>query len=275
MLSDTGIRKPTSMKYEPGHIDGLTYISNFLTQEEHDKLLDIIDSNPFSTAIHRRQQFYGETYYHTTHDLPAIQPTFSKEPQLQEVENEEEEEKEEREQNLIVENLPISQMRWVIDKILARKEQFFGNDPANFPTQCLVNEYVRNMGIASHYDDDKAFGDVIALISLVNPVYMTMRLPKEQTNKCLEILDEKKYFLEPGSLLILHGDARYRWRHGIQKTKHIQNPFTGEMIHRTENFRRVSVTIRKLLDGRKQSAKIAEASAEAIENAGISTANRM
>jgi alkylated DNA repair dioxygenase AlkB len=231
-------------------LDGFTYMPEFLTVEEHDQLLKIIDGNPFSNAIHRRQQFYGETYYHTTHDLPSIQPLFDASTALQ---TEQQEEKEEVESNL-----PLAHFQWLIEKILARKENFFGNDPSNFPTQALVNEYVRNMGIASHYDDAEAFGDVIAMVSLGDPVFMTMRLPKECTNKCLELVDEKKCFIEARSLLVLQRDARYKWRHGIQKTKNLIHPETGEKIHRGKEFRRVSITIRKLLDGRKQSKVAAE-----------------
>ena len=34
----------------------------------------IIDSNPFSTSIQRRQQFYGKVYYHTLMDCKELQP---------------------------------------------------------------------------------------------------------------------------------------------------------------------------------------------------------
>lgn len=41
-------------------IPGLVYIPDFITEAEQDELIQLIDSQPFSTAIHRRQQFYGE-----------------------------------------------------------------------------------------------------------------------------------------------------------------------------------------------------------------------
>eukprot|EP00494_Astrolonche_serrata_P025811 UN26072 len=55
-------------------IEGLYYDPNFLTKVEQKELIDIIDSNPFQKFIRRRQQFYGKTYYHTTHNLSGIQP---------------------------------------------------------------------------------------------------------------------------------------------------------------------------------------------------------
>lgn len=208
-------------------IDGLTYVRDFLTQEEHDKLVSIIDSNPYSDAIHRRQQFYGETYYHTTPTISSIQPQkdFEKSGAL-----------------------PMYHMDWLVDKII-RETDIFKHDP---PTQCLVNEYVRNQGIASHFDDPEAFGPIIASISLVNPIYFTLKLPKEPTNSCADILDMTQLYLEPRSLLIMQRDARFKWRHGITKAKRIIDPVTQEEIYRGDSYRRISITIRHLLDGRKR-----------------------
>jgi len=210
-------------------VEGLVYIPNFLTQEEHDRLLELIDGNEFSTVIHRRQQFYGETYYHTTHNLARIQPVDAKDGEIYH---------------------PIEQMKWLIDKLI--ENGVFTHDGDSYPTQCLVNEYVRNMGIASHFDDTEAFGDVIAAISLGDPIYMTMKLPKEHSNSCQDILDEKNIFIEPRSLFVMKGASRNAWRHGIRKAKRFHHPVTGEVIVRDMSYRRVSITIRKLLDGRKR-----------------------
>jgi len=64
----------TLPRVHPSTIAGLHYVSNFLSQHEQNRIMDIIDSRPFANAIHRRQQFYGETYYHTTHHLAVAQP---------------------------------------------------------------------------------------------------------------------------------------------------------------------------------------------------------
>lgn len=42
-------------------IQGLLYFPNFLSVEEEQILLQQLDSNPYSSVISRRQQFYGET----------------------------------------------------------------------------------------------------------------------------------------------------------------------------------------------------------------------
>lgn len=143
-------------------------------------------------------------------------------------------------------------MQSLIDKLMAC--QVFGSDPEQSPTQCLVNEYVRNQGISSHFDDSSAFGDVIASISLIDPIYMTLKRPVTLgSNECQDIIHETKIYLEPRSLLILKDDARTLWRHGITKAKIIEHPVTRTRLRRNEHYRRLSITIRKVLAGRKKS----------------------
>ena len=57
-------------------ISGFRYYQNFLTDDDVTKIMNILDSNPWRNAVRRRQQFYGEIYYHTIHDVAEIQPTF-------------------------------------------------------------------------------------------------------------------------------------------------------------------------------------------------------
>lgn len=47
-------------------------------------------------------------------------------------------------------------------------------------------------------------------ISLLSPVYMTFKKPREATNQCQDILAETKVLLEPRSCLIMSGESRYR-----------------------------------------------------------------
>lgn len=229
-------------------IPGLVYIPNFLSAEEHDKLVDLINSNPFCHIIGRRQQFYGETYYHTTHNDPRLQPK-SKE-------------------NDTVHKLSMDPMDWLVKKIQDLPElNLFNPDEDELPTQCLVNEYVDKFGISSHFDDPLAFGSTIASVSLGEPIYFTMKKPKIRTNACLDIEKEIKVFLEPRSLLILQGDSRYKWRHGITKARLIRDPITQELVRRRDDtYRRLSITIRKLLDGRKRSTVFAEPDEKTDDN---------
>jgi alkylated DNA repair dioxygenase AlkB len=189
-------------------IPGLHYIPNFLTQNEHDKALDIIKSNPFVNVVQRRQQFYGNTS----------------------------------------ETLPIEQFQWILDKLYAAKildyvpDGVFELDRSNEPTQLLVTEYVKNQGIGYHIEDSKYFGDVIVTLSFLNPIYISFK--KEKTSE-----QEEKLLLEPKSMLVLKGDARYSWFHGIMRNREMILP-DGKVVPRDENYLRYSITIRRVLDER-------------------------
>uniref|UniRef100_A0A7S4AF13 Alpha-ketoglutarate-dependent dioxygenase AlkB-like domain-containing protein n=1 Tax=Pseudo-nitzschia australis TaxID=44445 RepID=A0A7S4AF13_9STRA len=152
------------------------------------------------------------------------------------------------------------------------------------------------MEIASHFEDFDAFGPVILTISLISPLYMTLKKPttaptivepgsnsdsnNNNNNACDSYDDVVKILLEPGSLLILKDDARFKYRHGIGKYKWIdipppknqywqseddesspsENPeallpttaASVTRIKRGDSYRRVSLTIRHLLSTRRK-----------------------
>jgi alkylated DNA repair dioxygenase AlkB len=78
------------------------------------------------------------------------------------------------------------------------------------PDQLIVNEYEPGQGIASHTDCEPCFDAVIASISLGSVCVMDLTSPEGSIHE---------FLLEPGSLLVLDGDARYRWKHGIRPRK--------------------------------------------------------
>jgi len=100
------------------------------------------------------------------------------------------------------------------------------------PDQAIVNEYAPGQGIASHIDCVPCFDDVVISLSLAAPVVMDLK----QKEQLVPIL------LEPRSLLVLRGEARYHWTHGIAK-RH-QDSINGSVIARE---RRLSVTFRNVI----------------------------
>ena len=82
------------------------------------------------------------------------------------------------------------------------------------PERARASRYRNNQGIASHFEDFDAFGDIILTISLINPLYMTLKKPVVRSNACSDYLDVQKILLEPGSLLVMQGAARNDYRHG-------------------------------------------------------------
>ncbi len=104
------------------------------------------------------------------------------------------------------------------------------------PDQVIINEYQPGQGIAPHIDCIPCFGDTIASLSLESSC--SMHFSHEKTQQKTE------QFLEPRSLLVLSGAARYEWQHGIAPRK--TDKIGGHTISRQ---RRLSLTFRNVLLG--------------------------
>jgi len=100
--------------------------------------------------------------------------------------------------------------------------------------QMIVNEYIPGQGIAHHIDCEPCFDGVIASFSLNSTCVMSFIHVETKT--------EKQILLEPNSLLIMSGEARYDWKHGIPARKN--DTYDGK---RYQRGRRVSVTFRKVI----------------------------
>ena len=98
--------------------------------------------------------------------------------------------------------------------------------------QVIVNEYQPGQGIASHVDSF-AFGDCIASLSLLSACIM--RFDHLKTGEKQELV------LQPRSLLILQGEARRDWKHGIAARK-------SDVIDGAKKLRsrRLSLTFRQV-----------------------------
>jgi len=97
------------------------------------------------------------------------------------------------------------------------------------PDQMIVNEYLPGQGIALHIDRASCFGETIAILSLDSRVVMDLVHAKSR--------ESSKALLEPCSLLVLKGPARYEWKHGIAARK--TDRFQGNSLRRK---RRISLT---------------------------------
>ena len=96
------------------------------------------------------------------------------------------------------------------------------------PDQVIINEYEPGQGIAPHVDCEPCFGHRIFSVSLGGPTVMHFSHPEHETVQVL---------LEPRSLMMIYGEARYNWKHGIPARK------SDNGVLRT---RRVSLTLRKV-----------------------------
>ena len=121
--------------------------------------------------------------------------------------------------------------KWL--KVLSDKLQKEGYTP-EVPDQVIVNEYRPGQGISSHIDCAPCFEDTIVSLSLGSGCVMDF------THK-----SEKKkipVWLAPRSLVVLSGEARNTWLHGISARK--SDVWDGQ---KHERKRRVSLTFRKVI----------------------------
>jgi alkylated DNA repair dioxygenase AlkB len=99
--------------------------------------------------------------------------------------------------------------------------------------QLIINEYLPGQGIAPHVDSLAVFGEEIASLSLLSPCVLLLR--SVDSDEVIPLL------LEPGDLLVLRGEARSKWKHGITARK--KDRIYGRDIVRQ---RRLSLTFRTL-----------------------------
>ncbi|MCI4664540.1 MAG: alpha-ketoglutarate-dependent dioxygenase AlkB [Neomegalonema sp.] len=101
------------------------------------------------------------------------------------------------------------------------------------PDQVIVNEYLPGQGIAPHVDCRPCFGDAIASLTLISGCEMAFQNLSSSARVAV--------FLAPRALLILTGEARHCWTHGIAARK--SDHADGNRIWRG---RRISLTFRQV-----------------------------
>lgn len=105
---------------------------------------------------------------------------------------------------------------------------------SELPDQLIINEYEPGQGIANHVDCEPCFSDTIISISLGSSCIMDFI--NLSTKQKVEVM------LESGSLVVLSGDARHNWTHGIAQRK--TDIFKGT---KSERQLRISMTFRKVI----------------------------
>jgi len=100
--------------------------------------------------------------------------------------------------------------------------------------QIIINEYEPGQGISPHVDHITSFEGVVASISLLSGVIMNFT--------SLESKEQVPVYLERRSIVVLSGDSRYIWTHGIDKRTY--DMFKGT---RKNRGRRISITLRKAI----------------------------
>ena len=119
-------------------------------------------------------------------------------------------------------------------QILGQRLHEDGHMPAK-PDQVIVNEYKPGQGISSHIDCEPCFENMIVSLSLGSSCVMDFMHKLDKTKKI-------PVWLAPRSIIVLRGESRYYWLHGIAPRKSDQ--WAGQTYERK---RRVSLTFRKVI----------------------------
>jgi len=195
-------------------VPGATLIEDFVTEQEEVEMLACVDGDErWQRLAKRKVLHYGYAFDYGTRDA----------------------------------NEPTKPMPAFVNEILTRASAL--NAPG--AGECLdcdqltVNEYVCGVGIAPHVDTHSAFGATIMSLSLAGRAVMEFRL--HEGGDSTEPSERRAILMPPRSLLVLHGEARYRWLHYIPHRK--RDALVGEDECETREERRVSFTFRSRREG--------------------------
>lgn len=130
---------PSQLSFFPDEWpDGLTYLDNYIPEDEAERLVQEIDTRPWRTDLKRRVQHYGYRY-----DYKARQAR--------------------REDYLG----PLPELLQHLAERLTAEGHF-----QTLPDQVIVNEYQPGQGISAHIDCQPCFGATIASLSLLSACVM-------------------------------------------------------------------------------------------------------
>ena len=156
---------------------GAYILPDFITPAEEDRILLRIAQAPWITDLRRRVQHYGYRYDYAGNSAPAPAPAFP---------------------------------RWTA-VFAQRLSPHFAGD---LPDQCIVNEYRPGHTIGMHADH-RDFGPIVASLTLAAAWPMRFRLRSAKPYDRGALPRDEIAILPRRSVLVLTGDARHHWMHGI------------------------------------------------------------
>ena len=169
---------------------GATLVPDIVTKAEEERILLRISQAPWMTDLSRRVQHYGYRYDYRApgNGRHAPAPAFP---------------------------------RWAT-VIGDRLAPYF--DGA-MPEQCIVNEYRPGQGIGMHADHS-SFGDVVVSLSLGDAWTMNFRPRSARPYVRDGLASDEVALLPRRSALVLRGEARSAWMHGIDRASNAHRAAT-------------------------------------------------
>jgi alkylated DNA repair dioxygenase AlkB len=144
---------PSQLSFFPDEWpDGLTYLENYISEDEACRLVQEIDAAPWRTDLKRRVQHYGYRY-----DYKARQA--SRKDYLG----------------------PLPEFFQQLTERLTSEGHFQA-----VPDQVIINEYQPGQGISAHIDCQPCFGETIASLSLLSAC--VMRFASQKSARKMDLL---------------------------------------------------------------------------------------
>ncbi|KAI9363871.1 hypothetical protein DFJ73DRAFT_620291 [Zopfochytrium polystomum] len=148
----------------------------------------------------------------------------------------------------------------VLDRLYAHPSR-----PPGTPTynQLTVNQYPAGTGIPPHTDTHSGFRDNVLIVSLAHPVVMEFRTlydpravpapPHRRDPAAADPFRTVNVLLDRRSAVVLHGEARFGWEHGIRARA--ADVVAGRLVERKM---RTSLTFRevRLWEGDEEEAEV-------------------
>lgn len=189
--------------------DGLILLANFVTEEMEQKLISELqweESGEENKLKHRKVQHFGYEFLYGANTVDLENPLLKQIP---------------KDCDILWKNLS------------EKLPKFSGWQP----DQLTVNRYEPSNGIPAHCDTHSRFEDPIISLSLGSDVVMEFRQPETKT--------QSSVLLPRRSLLVMSGESRYGWTHGItSRINDVVITSNGSMSVRKRNLR-LSFTFRK------------------------------
>jgi len=163
------------------------------------------------------------------------------------------------------EGYPVNDVSFVVNRLI---DHHWINNNTDIPDQIIVNEYLAGQGIKNHVDAITEWTGCVFSLSLLSAYPMSfIPLTPDQIQQQFQVLNRigmnyktieeinetiERYktaetvdlVLKPRSVIVLKGDARYLWKHGILSKTEDLDLTTNQIVPRS---RRVSITFRRRL----------------------------
>ena len=171
------------------NITGLTYIKNFITNEQADELITFIDTQQWNESINRRTIHYNYNYdYKNKNKLN-------------------------KEKDIPIE---IKSIQDIIENKLNYKFN-----------QVIINEYMPGQGIYEHVDNIELFEDTIVSLSLLSNIVMDFRHTQEFEVPYKLLLEKNSLLIlqKDARYLYKHGIAKRKTDNKIKRGRRISITF--------------------------------------------------